>query len=155
MTRQRARTPAGGFTLIELLVTLSVVILGIAGILAMYSSATKVSTQARHSGEAIALCEETIETLGTLSIAEIEAIIGYGPITDAGWGPVPHHEGAVQAPSGIVFGRLVEAHQVVGSGGTLVWLRVRVSWTERGAGAGGLFDHQVTLEVIRSRQETI
>ncbi len=154
--KQRPRRRDGGFTLLELLVTMSVTLIGLAGLLSIYAASARGAAGARYTSEAIDLCEETLEAFRGTPVAEIEAIAAYGPITNAGWGPADHHEGDVVGTSGVTFRRSVEARGIDGSEQQLVWLRVTVAWTEDGAAPGaegGLYDHQVSLEMLRSRRE--
>jgi prepilin-type N-terminal cleavage/methylation domain-containing protein len=152
----RARPDQGGFTLIELLITVLVTVIALAGLFGVFTVTARGNTDARQAAEALALCEASTDELKAFTVAEIEAMAAYPdiPVNDE-WGPVDYHEGSVAGASGVTFERRVWARWVDAD---LVWMRVAVEWTSDGAtpgSEGGIHDHRVALEVLRSRTETV
>jgi prepilin-type N-terminal cleavage/methylation domain-containing protein len=145
----------GGFTLIELLVTLLVTVVALAGLFGVFSVTARGNTDARQASEALALCEASADELKAYTVAQLETVLPYAPIpTGGGWGPMDYHEGDVLAASGATFVRKVYAR---GIDDDLVWLKLVVEWTSDGAvpgSDGGIHDHAINLEMVRSRTET-
>lgn len=145
----------GGFTLVELLVTMVVTVIALAGLFGVFTVTSRGNADARQAAEALALCEASTDELKSFTVDQIENQLAYQPITNAGgpWGPLPYHEGAVTGASGVTFNRNVYARWIDDD---LVWMKVAVSWTSDGAtpgSEGGIHDHEVSLEVVRSRTE--
>ena len=68
------RKPASGergFTLIELLIALTVLLIGISGILAMQLTSMRSTAYSRHATEATVLAEDQMESLRTIPIASV------------------------------------------------------------------------------------
>jgi len=144
----------GGFTLIELLVTLLVTVVALAGLFGVFSVTSRGNADARQTAEALALCEASTDELKSFTVDKIETVLPYAVIpVNGSWGPLPYHEGAVVGASGVTFNREVWARWIDTD---LVWMKVAVLWTSDGAAPGsdgGIHDHQVALEVVRSRTE--
>ena len=143
----------GGFTLVELLVTLAVTVIGMAGLFGVFTATTRGNASARESSEALGLCQGAADEIKSFTVAEMEAMAAYGVIDATGWGPRPYHEGPVVGATGATFVRDVWARALDQD---LVWVKVTVSWASEGAtlGAeGGLHDHALALEMLRSRGE--
>jgi prepilin-type N-terminal cleavage/methylation domain-containing protein len=153
-----------GFTMVELLVVMGVSLFGLAGLMSVYTSASRANSGVGHSTEAIDVCERTMEELRSMSIANIEAIPTYGPITAAGWGPVDHHAplgspgtSQLEARNGVVFKRRVSAIETAASAG-LVRIQVNVTWSDNSSDpdtAPASTVHNVSLEMIRTRAENL
>jgi prepilin-type N-terminal cleavage/methylation domain-containing protein len=150
-----------GFTLIELLVTMTVTVIALAGLFGVFSVTSRGNVDARQSAEALALCQASADELKSFTVQQIENAptdtppgLGYGAIiSGTPWGPVAYHEGAVVGASGVTFDRSVYARWIDDD---LVWMKVTVAWTSDGATAGsegGIHDHAVSLEMLRSRTE--
>jgi prepilin-type N-terminal cleavage/methylation domain-containing protein len=152
--RTRSARPQGGFTLIELLITMLVTVVALAGLFGVFSVTARGNTDARQAAEALALCEGATDELKGFTVAQIEANPAYAAIPPAGsWGPVDYHEPAVFGASGVTFERKVWARWIDDD---LVWMKVAVLWTSDGAAPGsdgGIHDHQIALEMVRSRTE--
>jgi len=150
----RRRPSQGGFTLVELLITLLVTVVALAGLFGVFSVTTRSNTDARQTAEALALCQAAADELKSFSVDQIETALTYQPIpASSSWGPLDYHEPAVVGASGAVFQRKVWARWIDDD---LVWLKLGVQWTSDGAVAGsdgGIHDHEVALEMIRSRTE--
>jgi prepilin-type N-terminal cleavage/methylation domain-containing protein len=150
----RLKPSQGGFTLIELLITMLVTVVALAGLFGVFSVTARGNTDARQAAEGLALCEASADELKSFTVAQIEAMPAYGAIPANGsWGPVDYHEAAVVGASGATFNRKVWARWIDDD---LVWMRIAVQWTGDGAvpgSDGGIHDHQLALELIRSRTE--
>jgi prepilin-type N-terminal cleavage/methylation domain-containing protein len=152
---RRARKPRkgqqGGFTLIELLVTLTVTVIGLAGMLSLFNANSRNSSIASRSAHASTAAQETIEELRGMSIPALTTLYGALPIEDADLDPV-------DGPAGLVLNRRMSLHQLSAASADLFLMRVEVYWTDDGATPGadnGRYDHQVSLELIRTRQEQL
>ena len=146
-----------GFTMVELLVVMGVSLFGLAGLMSVYTSASRANSSVGYSAEAIDVCERTMEEFRSTSIANIEGRVEYGVITPAGWGPVDHHEGDATGRNGVIFSRKVSAQETAASAG-LVRIEVDVSWSDNGDDpdvAPASTVHNVTLEMIRTRVESL
>ncbi len=143
--------------MVELLVVMGVSLFGLAGLMSVYTSTSRANASVGHSAEAIDVCERTMEEFRSMSIADIEGTVGYGPITAAGWGPVDHVTRIVDGRNGAQFARRVSAIETAASTG-LVRLQVEVRWSDNGDDpdlAPASTVHDVTLEMIRTRLENL
>ena len=146
-----------GFTLIELLIVMGVSLFGLAGLMSIYTTTSSGNQSMSKSGEAVEICEETMEELRSMLITDIEGLVEYGAITAAGWGPVEFHDGDVVGRNGVVFARNVSAVETAASP-SLVRLRVEVQWSDTGNDpetAPANTVHQVAIEMIRTREEAL
>jgi prepilin-type N-terminal cleavage/methylation domain-containing protein len=62
-----------GFTLIELLIALTVLLIGVSGILSMHIASMRATSYSRHATEAAVLGEDRMEQLRTLPVDSIPA----------------------------------------------------------------------------------
>ena len=131
---RRARGPGGqaGMTIVELLVALTVSLIGLAGLMSLFTVMARANAVSADSSQAVDIAAQMLEEMGTMSVPEIEAIPDYGPINSAGWGPVPYHLGDALGRRNIVLERNVFAREVFGSPG-LVWIQAEVLWRDPGA----------------------
>jgi prepilin-type N-terminal cleavage/methylation domain-containing protein len=67
---------ARGVTLVEMMVALTVLAVGLLGILAMHTSALAAARRAQRLARAEAVADSRLEELGTLPLPEIEASAG-------------------------------------------------------------------------------
>ena len=65
MTRHARKRPGGGFTLIEVMIAVLITAIAMAGIIALYTSETRASGNARHATEAAVLAQDQLERLRT------------------------------------------------------------------------------------------
>jgi type IV pilus assembly protein PilV len=112
---RQPRRGQGGFTIIELMIALTILLIGITGILSMQLTALKATSYSRHATEASVLAEDLMEELRTLPLASV--VDGNEPV-DA--------QGNYDADG--VFTR---AWTVVWNG-DLATITVTVSWNEHG-----------------------
>ena len=60
-----------GFTMLELLIALTVLLVGLTGIIGMQVSSMRATGYSRHATEASVLCEDKLEALRTVPVATI------------------------------------------------------------------------------------
>ncbi len=144
--------------MVELLIVMGVSLFGLAGLMSVYTSASRANNSIGHSAEAIDVAERTMEGLRSMSIGELETRVEYGGVvTAAGWGPMLHHQGDTTGRNGVIFRRRVSAIETTASAG-LVRLQVDVSWSDNGDDpdtAPASTVHNVSLEMIRTRAEAL
>jgi type IV pilus assembly protein PilV len=68
---RRANSEQGGFTLVELLISLTVLIIGLTGILTMQVTAMRATGFSRHSTEAAVLAEDKMEFFRTTPLSAV------------------------------------------------------------------------------------
>jgi prepilin-type N-terminal cleavage/methylation domain-containing protein len=153
-----------GFTLLELLVTLAVTTIGLVGLFSLHLSIARGNDGASRAAEATQVGNATIEQLRAARVTDmVTQLIG----NPAGVPPidVTSFSSAIAGSTGTVAGRggmtyrrrvIVTALNAVS---TSLWkIRVEVGWTEDGAAvgaSGGLYDHLVAVEVIRTIEEAL
>jgi type IV pilus assembly protein PilV len=118
-----------GFTIIEVLIALVVMMIGVAGVLAMHATSSRASSYTRHATEAAVLAEDKLEILRTVAIATLE---NGDEIVDATGNP--DDEG--------LFAR----SWTVSWTGTVGELVVTVAWNE-----GGTEPHAITYRTLRNQ----
>ena len=142
----------------ELLVVMGVSLFGLAGLMSVYTISSRANSNVGASAEAIDVCEQAMEEFRSMSVADVEALAVYGPITSAGFGPVEHHEGDFSGRNNVIFDRKVSAIQLPGAAG-LVRIKVDVSWTDDGGDPDYAPSpnqvHTVSLEMLRTRLEAL
>lgn len=72
MNRPVAERPEGGFTLMEIMISLTVLLIGIVGLLSMQLNLTRESSFSRHTVEASVIGEDTMEKLFVVPMAVID-----------------------------------------------------------------------------------
>lgn len=138
----------GGFTLLELLITLAVTVIGLTGLLSLFVVTAKGNSTTSRSGEAVAVAEATLEEARTLSVAAMNAQYGNFPIDV--------NLNTVAGRAGVTFNRRLQITEMTSTSTNLLKLRVEVTWTDAGAAAGangGLHDHRISFELIRTGTE--
>ncbi len=147
------RRPGGeaGFSLIELLVAMTVTVIGLAGLLAVQVATVKGNLGGANLAEANVMCQQSIEQLRSMSMTEMQAKYGMLPIAGVDLG-------TMTGRAGQTYKRSLSAVELTAASADLVRLRVDVTWTEGGAAVGaegGRYDHRLSLEFIRTRQEAL
>lgn len=69
----RRRNRQRGFSLLELMIALTVLLIGITGILTMQIVALRATSYSRHATEAAILAEDKLEQLRTLTVTDVQA----------------------------------------------------------------------------------
>jgi prepilin-type N-terminal cleavage/methylation domain-containing protein len=139
-----------GFTMVELLVTLAVSAIGVAGMLALQITTVKTNASSAQSAEAVAVAERTIEEARGLTVDEM--LVEY----EAGALPIDYDFGSqtVAGRTNTYLRRvLVEENP---DSTDLLRIRVEVMWAEDGRDVNDpAHRHTVSLEILRTRQETL
>lgn len=127
--RRRRGDEQGGFTLIELMIALTVMLIGVSGILSIQLVSMRATSYSRHATEAAVLAEDGMELLRTVPIDTLVA------------GSETVNANGAQDPAGIYTRSWTISW--IGTIGTLI---VTVSWLEAGAD-----QYQVTYRTQRVR----
>ena len=152
--KRRAHAQQGGFTLLELLITTTITVIGFAGLLGLHLATVGGNAQSSRAAEAVAVCERTMEQLRGDSIAGMVQDLTGSPATAL---PLTNVSmSTVAGRNGMTYRRLVTVTELDAVSPDLIKVHVEVDWTDDGAitnSDNGVHDHQVTLELIRTRQE--
>jgi len=126
--RSLARTPSRqrGFTVIEVLIAMSIMSLGLIGILALHKGAVSASGYSRRATEAAVLAEDKLEQLRTIPLAGVTDDDDH---VDASGAANPD-------------GTFTRAWTLVTAGGNTT-ITVTVSWNENDGG------HAITFRTLR------
>jgi type IV pilus assembly protein PilV len=139
-----------GFTMIELLVTLAVSAIGIAGMLALQVTSVRTNASSAQAAEAVTVAERTIEEARGYTLDEM-----FVEYEDPDL-PIDYDFGSTT-----VAGRtttylrriLVEENP---DSTSLLRIRVEVMWAEEGRDVNDEdARHTISLEILRTRQETL
>jgi Tfp pilus assembly protein PilV len=115
LRRPADRAIGGGFTILEIMIALTILLIGIAGLLTMQMSALRANSFSRHATEATVLAQDKMEALRTEGVATLAA--GSDQVDARG----------VPSTKGLFFRSWTPT---VGIDGTS--LVVRVTWAEKG-----------------------
>lgn len=162
--QRRRRRRDGGFTLIELLMTLGVTTIGLIGLLSLHLSIVRGNESASRTAEAAQIGHATLESLRAApQVSDIAALLTGNP-ADAPPFDVPwcrRAGGVVEATAvgrnGMTYRCRVVVIELPASP-DLLRIRVEIGWTDDGATQGtqgGIFDHLIAVELIRTRQEAL
>jgi Tfp pilus assembly protein PilV len=150
----RQKRQEGGFTLLELLITTTITVIGFAGLLGLHLATVGGNGLSSRAAEAVAICERTMEQLRSDSVAGMAQDLTGSPTTS-----LPINDVAmstVAGRNGMTYRRRVTLTELDAVSPDLIKIHVEVDWTDDGAvtnSDNGTHDHQVTLELIRTRQE--
>ena len=136
--------------MVELLVTLAVSAIGIAGMLALQTSTVRSNATSAQAAEAVTVAERTIEEARSLTIDEM--LIEY----EATSLPIDHDFG-LQTVAGrtTTYLRRIQVEENPDST-DLLRIRVEVMWAEDGRDVNDPdARHTLSLEILRTRQETL
>jgi prepilin-type N-terminal cleavage/methylation domain-containing protein len=125
---RRGQAKQDGFSLIELMIALTVLIIGVTGIMTLQTSSMQASAYSRHATEASVLAEDWMETLRTIPIAGLAN--GNEKVNAQGF---PDAAG------------LFTRTWTVVNDGTNLQLTITASWLERGNEA-----HAITYRTTRT-----
>jgi prepilin-type N-terminal cleavage/methylation domain-containing protein len=132
------RASERGFTLIELMIALTIMLIGITGILAMYTTSIRATSYSRHATEAMILGEDKLEEFTATRYDQLLLLGGdcvFDPELEPPGDPCEqvNAQGIVDPPDGdFTYGRSWVIEPVAGAEDpSLVTVRVFVSWEER------------------------
>ena len=144
-----------GFTLLELLITLSVTTIGLIGLLSLHLSVTRGNDGASRSAEAQQIGAGILEGLRSQSATGMmTTLTGISTSLPPQTAPVF----TVTGRAGMTFTVAREVTALTGASSNLWKVRVVTSWAEDGGtfgSNGGLLDHSLALEVIRTVEEAL
>jgi prepilin-type N-terminal cleavage/methylation domain-containing protein len=152
--RSRRNPEQGGFTLLELLITATITVIGFAGLLGLHLSAIGGNALSGRAAEAVSISERTMEQLrGETVSGMIQDLTGSAatglPLTSVSMS-------TLTGRNGMTYTRQVSVSELTATSPDLIWIKVVVGWTDDGAVPAsdlGIHDHQISLEMIRTRQE--
>jgi type II secretory pathway pseudopilin PulG len=151
---KRKRSEQGGFTLLELLVTATITIIGFAGLLGLHLSAVGGNALSGRAAEAVAISQRTMEQLRGDTVSGMVQELTGSTAT-----PLPLVNvsmSTLTGRNGMTYRRLVSVNELTGVSPDLILVHVAVDWTDDGAVLGsdnGIHDHEIALELVRTRQE--
>lgn len=138
-----------GFTLLELLVTLGVTVVGLTGLMSLHVAVIRGNESTAKHGEGVAIAQETLETLRAQTLPDILDRFAAASL------PIDASLDTVSGRGGITFARRVRVTELTAASTDLIKLRVTVSWSDDNSTAGGVYDHEVSLELIRTSREKL
>lgn len=150
----RRERQEGGFTLIEILMTMTVTVIGLAGLLSLHMTTLRGNRMAANSAEASTVAQKVVEELRTLSVDGPDGIV-------ARYGALPFEDAAMDTEdgrTGTVYTPYLSAKELTSLSEDLILLRVEVIWADDGADPATVderYKHQVTVEIVRTRQEAL
>lgn len=153
----RQRNAQRGFSLLELLIAMAVTIFGLLGLVSLHKSTIQGNQAASRLVEATTIAQRTMEEIRSIPVQSpnvadrtLSTIYPTWPVNDA---PLPD----VDTGRGNTYRRFLSLRQMDLSP-DLVMVRIEVAWSDNGASAGAAdsrLHHQITMEMIRTRQETL
>lgn len=159
---RRERTQRG-FSLIEILVAMTVTIIGLAGLMSLYTTTVQGNSRAARTVMASTVAQQTMEELRSLPAQE--PVTGYqGPTLETLLGSIPAFDVPlldVTAQDGTIFKREVTVEPLVLPSqplSKLLRIRVVISWTDEGAvitTTDRRLKHTIVLESVRTRQDLL
>jgi prepilin-type N-terminal cleavage/methylation domain-containing protein len=145
-----------GFSLIEILVAMTVTIMGLAGLMSLYTTTAQGNSRAARTVMASTVGQQTMEELRSLPV-EPPVATYEGPTLDGLVGGIPASNVALAdvAQGNMIYKRKVSVDQPLVD---LLRVRVEVSWTDEGAAdttTDTRLKHSIVLESIRTRQDLL
>jgi prepilin-type N-terminal cleavage/methylation domain-containing protein len=144
-----------GFTLLELMLTLTVTTIGLIGLLSLHLSIARGNEGANRGAEASQIANATIEQLRAARVTDMMFQLTGNSLATPPQDINPWS--SVTGRGGMTFRRRVIVTTLPAS--PSLWLiRVEVGYTEDGAAQGangGLLDHTVSVEVVRTVEEAL
>jgi prepilin-type N-terminal cleavage/methylation domain-containing protein len=132
------RAQSGGFTMVELLIALTIMLIGITGIMAMYTSSIRATSYSRHATEAMILGEDKLEEFTAISYDQLLLLAAgcvFDPLEDPPGDPCEevNAQGLVNpGDDSFTYGRSWVVEEVPSAADPdLRTVRVFVSWQER------------------------
>lgn len=152
----------GGFSLLELLVAMSVTVIGLLGLMSLHKTGIQGNQASARLIEATAVGQQTMEEIRSIPIQS--TVPGERTLLDLptpAATSLPIVNGAllpVVGRGGMEYRRVLNAQELTSVSPDLVRIQITISWTDDGAeptNPNPRFHHQLSFEVIRTRQETL
>ena len=155
----------GGFTLLELLMTLGITTIGLVGLLSLHLSIVRGNDGASRAAEATQQGHATLESLRAARTARDMVELLTGNVGDTPTIDVPfcrRTNGVVETTAigrnGLTYRCRVVVVELTSASTSLWRIRVEVGWTDDGAAQGaqgGILDHLIAVEVVRTVEEVL
>ena len=142
-----------GFTLLELLITLALTTIALTGLLSMQMVTLRSNESSSRAGEAVAVAQQTLEEYRNRRVLD-ELMPEFGVTTL----PINATLDTVAGRAGTTYNRELSVEELTAISNSLVRIRVVVTWTDDGAAAGaegGILDHRIALEIVRTVEEQL
>lgn len=158
--RPRRDRAQGGFSLIEILIAMTVTLIGLAGLMSLYTTAVTANARSTSTINASVVAQQTMEELRSMPVLApstgydgptLENTIGV-PVTDFLLAPIT-------AQNGTEYQRRVSVVQLPSPVNNLYRITVGIRWADEGANVDTTTDnrliHDLVLETIRTRQDLL
>lgn len=157
MRRGRARRQVNerGFTLLELLMTLGVTTIGLVGLLSLHLSIARGNDGASRAAEATQIGHALLEELRAVKAPQMMELLTGSALSTP---PTDVTMPTVIGRGNMTYRRRVLVQEMTAASTSLWRVRIEVGWTDDGAAlnaAGGLLDHLIAVEVIRTFEEAL
>jgi hypothetical protein len=160
----RRRRREEGFTLLELLMTLGVTTIGLIGLLSLHLSLVRGNDGASRAAEATQIGHTVLESLRAAHHRDMLEVLTTDPLAplpiDVQW--CRRNNGVVETTrvgrNGMTYRCRVIVVSLVSVTSGLSRVRVEIGWTDDGAqqgSQGGIYDHLIAVEVIRTVEEAL
>lgn len=158
--RPRRYRAQGGFSLIEILIAMSVTLVGLAGLMSLYTTAVSSNARSTRSITASGIAQQTMEELRSLPIDPPAGYVGHTLADVLGGFPVVAAPlDAVTGRDGTQYQRTVSAAPLAPPNVNLVSIVLTVRWADGGADVETTTDsrllHSMVLETTRTRQDLL
>ncbi len=155
--RLRRDRRQSGFSLIEILVALTVTILGLTGLMSLYTTTVQGNSRATRTVLASTVAQRTMEELRSLPMQTPPVPTYEGPTLEGLVGGIPASDVALAdvTQGNMLYKRKVSVTEPLAD---LLLVRVEVSWTDEGAAdttTDSRLKHRIVLESIRTRQDLL
>jgi prepilin-type N-terminal cleavage/methylation domain-containing protein len=166
VSRSRRERGQRGFSLIEILVAMTVTIIGLAGLMSVYTTTVQGNSRAARTVLASTVAQQTMDELRSLPVQA--PVVGYqgDTLESKVGGAFPAFDVELLprtvASDGTPFKRVVTVEPIVVPGqplSQLLRIRLVISWADEGANVDTTTDsrlkHDIVLESVRTRQDLL
>lgn len=156
-----AQRSEAGFSLVEILVALTITVVGLMGLMSLHASMIRGNREAARLAEATNFAQETLEKLRAIPVVDNDlSVPGPAETLETRFNPLPIDNvlvGTEVGQAGVTYAMRLSVTPI---SGTLVRMRVRVTWVDSGDDPSSATDppenrHEVAVEIIRSTLEAL